>query len=266
MGKEKILVAMSGGIDSSMAAQRLLQAGYEVVGVTMRLFDEPAATPANGQAACCSRRHYQDARDVAAALGIRHYLVNYRDDFRQRVITPFVETYLKGLTPSPCILCNTLIKFSKLRHFADCLGIRRVATGHYARVQFDEITRRHLLLPGAGRAEGPVVLPLRTGTGAAPERGAPLGDLTKRAIREQAAAAGLPVADKAESQEICFHADSATTRDSSTGTSTRRSWTTPPRRETSSSRTARWCRHEESITTRWASAGGWASPSATPPT
>jgi len=87
MGKEKILVAMSGGIDSSMAAHRLLQAGYEVVGVTMRLFEEPAAAPANGQAPRCSHRHYQDARNVAAALGIRHYLVNYRDDFRQRVIT-----------------------------------------------------------------------------------------------------------------------------------------------------------------------------------
>lgn len=209
MGKEKILVAMSGGIDSSMAAHRLLQAGYEVVGVTMRLFEEPAAAaaPANGQAPCCSHRHYQDARNVAAALGIRHYLVNYRDDFRQRVITPFVETYLKGLTPSPCILCNTLIKFSKLRRFAHCLGIRRIATGHYARTQFDEITQRHLLLRGRDGQKDQSYFLFDLEQEQLQDVVFPLGDLTKREIREQAAAAGLPVAEKAESQEICFVPD-----------------------------------------------------------
>jgi tRNA-specific 2-thiouridylase len=208
MVKEKIVVAMSGGIDSSMAAHLLCQSGYEVVGVTMRLFDESGAGPDNGRpTSCCSPGHYQDAREVAAALGIRHYMVNYRDDFRQRVIAPFVETYLKGLTPSPCILCNSLIKFDKLRRFAHCLGIRRIATGHYAATQFDDITSRHLLLRGRDSQKDQSYFLFDLEQDQLREVVFPLGGLTKRAVRELAATAGLPVAEKPESQEICFVPD-----------------------------------------------------------
>jgi len=208
MEKQKILLAMSGGVDSSIAAFVLQQQGFEVVGVTMRLFDRPGeAATGCAQAGCRSRQHYQDARKVAAAFGIRHYVVNYQADFQQRVITPFVETYLRGMTPSPCVLCNSLVKFCKLRRFAHCLGIPRIATGHYAMVQYDEITGRQLLLKGQDERKDQSYFLFDLEQEQLRDIVFPLGTMDKKDIRQLARQLQLPVADKEDSQEICFIPD-----------------------------------------------------------
>lgn len=208
MHKQKILLAMSGGVDSSTAAYVLQQQGYEVVGVTMRLFDRPGEGATGcASASCHARQHYQDARKVAANFGIRHYVVNYQADFHERVITPFVETYLAGMTPSPCVLCNSLVKFCKLRRFARCLGIPQIATGHYASVQYDDITQRHLLLKGSDERKDQSYFLFDLAQEQLREIVFPLGGMAKREIRQLAQELRLPVAEKGESQEICFIPD-----------------------------------------------------------
>ncbi len=206
MSKPKILVAMSGGIDSSVAASLLQQEGYEVVGVTMKFYDQKASTT-NPERNCCTPEHFRDARDVAAQLGIRHYVVNYTADFLERVIEPFVANYMRGMTPSPCILCNTYLKFSKLRRFAECLGIDTVATGHYALTQFDEITERMLLMAGEDDRKDQSYFLFQLDQDQLRHIQFPLGGMTKPDIRRIASELNLAVAEKAESQEICFVPD-----------------------------------------------------------
>lgn len=198
---------MSGGVDSSVAAYLLQQQGFEVIGVTMKLFGGKTGEDPAARAACCSFHDFQDARKVASRLGIRHYTVNYREDFQDLVINPFVETYLRGLTPSPCILCNSLIKFDKLLRFAHCLGVKQVATGHYAINQYDDITGRHLIYKGADQRKDQSYFLFDLDQDQLGRVLFPLGGMTKDHIRELAREIGLPVAGKEESQEICFVPD-----------------------------------------------------------
>ncbi|MGC4064277.1 MAG: tRNA 2-thiouridine(34) synthase MnmA [Polyangiaceae bacterium] len=196
----RVLVAMSGGVDSSVAAARLLAEGYEVVGATLHLWDYPDDETVAGR--CCAPEDVHDAGRVAAQLGIPHYSFDRRELFRERIVEPFVTAYLDGETPSPCVYCNRQIKIAELLRIARRLGADVVATGHYARI-----------VEGAGGLE------LHRGRDASKDQSYflhtylgddlkhllfPLGDCTKAEIRAEAAKIGLFGAEKGESQELCF--------------------------------------------------------------
>src|SRR5438093_10967674 len=191
-----IAVAMSGGVDSSTAAVLLKERGEEIVGLSMQLWRN------NGR--CCSLDDLWDARRVARQLGIPYYVLNLEKDFENTVVTPFVQTYLRGETPSPCILCNNYVKFHHLVEKAAGIGADRVATGHYARVKFDNGRGRWLLLRGKDRAKDQSYFLFGMTQQQLSKTLFPLGELTKPEVRERARRAGLPTSEKAESQEICF--------------------------------------------------------------
>ena len=132
----KVLIAMSGGVDSSVAAKLLCDEGYECIGCTMKLYDNCDAGLPRGRT-CCSLDDVEDARSVAFSLGMRYYVFNFKDDFREKVIKKFASGYLRGQTPNPCIDCNRYMKFDKLLERAKLLGCDKLATGHYARIEFD---------------------------------------------------------------------------------------------------------------------------------
>ena len=202
--RERVLVAMSGGVDSSVAAARLLDAGWDVVGVTLHLWDYPEEGR-GGHGRCCAPEDQYDARRVADALGFPHFTFDRRALFARAVVEPFVDAYVSGETPSPCTACNRGVKLAELFALADRLGAARVATGHYARV-----------VRGPGEDGAPY---LATGADATKDQSYflyatprawlerlvfPLGESTKRAVREEAAVRALPGAGKGESQELCF--------------------------------------------------------------
>ena len=207
MSEELIAVAMSGGVDSSTVAALLCRQGRRVVGLTMQLWNQRRLPELAGQGAagrCCSLDDVYDARAVATALGIPYYVVNFEDRFERQVVKPFIEEYLAGRTPIPCTLCNNFIKFDQFLELAAGVGATRIATGHYARIRQDPETGRYQLLQGVDTAKDQSYFLFGLRQEQLARTLFPLGDLTKAQVRALARELGLPVADKGESQEICF--------------------------------------------------------------
>ncbi|MGE5557505.1 MAG: tRNA 2-thiouridine(34) synthase MnmA [Bacillota bacterium] len=201
--KSRVLVAMSGGVDSSVAAALLLEAGYEVIGATMQLWPKNADAPEH-ESGCCALSAVEDARRTARQLGIAYYVLNFQDVFEEKVIRPFILEYKCGRTPNPCIACNQVVKFEHLMAKALALDCRYLATGHYARIVFDESAQKYRLCRGIDAAKDQSYFLYRLKQ--RDMRGIlfPLGKWTKKQVRDMAAAYRLSVAAKAESQEICF--------------------------------------------------------------
>jgi tRNA-specific 2-thiouridylase len=204
--KPRVLVAMSGGVDSSVAAALLREQGYDVVGVAMRLAPEPATPLAKRRGTCCSHDDFEDARRVAERMDFPFYVIDLRADFSARVVDNFVSEYLGGRTPNPCVMCNREIKFDRLRSRARALNTDYVATGHYARIERRADGRFHLLR-AADDAKDQSYFLFTLGQGELSRTIFPLGAMTKSEVRARARALGLATADKPESQEICFVPD-----------------------------------------------------------
>jgi tRNA-specific 2-thiouridylase len=205
--RERILVAMSGGVDSSVAAARLHDAGHEVVGVTLHLWDYPESGPGaerhGGHGRCCAPEDQYDARRVADAVGFPHFTFDRRDLFARTVVQPFVDAYVAGETPSPCTACNRGVKLAELFALADRLAASGVATGHYARVARDWSGAPRLAM-GADRARDQSYFLYASPRAWLERLVFPLGESTKREVRQEALARALPGAGKGESQELCF--------------------------------------------------------------
>ena len=201
----RIVVAMSGGVDSSVAAALLAEQGHEVVGVSMQLYDQRGGDAGFGT--CCTIEDLHDARRVASVLGIPHYIMNFERQFESQVISNFVREYVNGRTPIPCAHCNSGLKFATLLDRARGLGADFVATGHYARAERDEAGGRYLLKRGADPAKDQSYFLFSLTQAQLARAVFPIGSMRKDDVRECASRRGLPVAAKPDSQEICFVPD-----------------------------------------------------------
>jgi tRNA-specific 2-thiouridylase len=208
MKPKRVIVAMSGGVDSSVAAALLKEQGYDVVGVTMNLFSLPKDyCRSENLKSCCGWKATEDAHQVAISLGISHYVVDFRKPFEKSVITDFCDEYAQGHTPNPCIRCNQHIKFDVLLKKMKALEANCLATGHHARIEYDAQNARHILKKGKDRKKDQSYFLYPLTQKQLSRTLMPIGNLTKEEVRKRAQALGLSVAERPESQEICFVPD-----------------------------------------------------------
>lgn len=201
--KKKVLVAMSGGVDSAVAAMLLLEQGYEVVGVTCQIWLSDICNVSSSKS-CCGNEAIDDARETARKLGIKHYVFNYRELFQEKVIDNFCDEYLEGNTPNPCMNCNLYIRSIDLLDKAQGMGFDYLATGHYVINQYDQKTEEYQLKKGKDSSKDQSYFLYQLSQDKLKHLLFPLGELSKNEVRLLAQQAGIPVADKAESQDICF--------------------------------------------------------------
>jgi tRNA-specific 2-thiouridylase len=209
----RIAVAMSGGVDSSVAALLLRCEGAELVGLSMHLWDHDRDGTGSAAGRCCTLDDLTVARRAAETIGIPHYVLDLTERFEEAVVRPFVRSYLEGRTPIPCTACNTEVKFKTLLARAEALGCDAVATGHYARVETDAATGERRLLKAKDRSRDQSYFLYDLTSEQLAQVRFPLGDLEKTAVREIAREAGLPNWDKPDSQEICFVPNGTTPAD-----------------------------------------------------